>query len=67
MTLILSLTLASALGTLAGNLSLFWIIGTVAKRQERANQKKLQELQKGYLEMVRRETERMKNYAKMEG
>ena len=64
---VLTVALGSLLGTFLGNMGLFWAIGTMAKRQEKANQEKLQELQKGYLEMVRRETERMRNYAKMEG
>ena len=62
----LAIALGSLTGTLLGNLGLFWIIGTMAKRQEKANQEKLQELQRGYLEMVQRENERMRNYAKME-
>ena len=66
MSLILSLTIASALGTLLGNMGLFWIIGRMAQRAEKQQQEKLQELQQGYLEMVKRENERMKNYAKME-
>ena len=63
---ILLTMLASALGTFLGNLTLFWVIGSMAKRQERENQEKLQSLQRGYLEMVQRENERMRNYAKME-
>lgn len=66
MSLILSLTVASAIGTLLGNMGLFWVIGTMAKRQERAQRAELERLQKGYLEMVERERARIENYAKME-
>lgn len=57
----------SFLGTLLGNLGLFWIIGTMAKRQEKKQLEELQKLQQGYLDMVQREKARMENYAKMEG
>ena len=67
MSLILSLTLASALGTLMGNLGLFWVIGKMAQRQEKKQLEELQKLQQGYLDMVQRENARMKKYAEMEG
>jgi hypothetical protein len=67
MSLILSLTVASALGTLVGNLGLFWVIGKMAQRQEKKQLEELQKLQQGYLEMVQRENARMKKYAEMEG
>jgi uncharacterized protein YhhL (DUF1145 family) len=67
MSLILSLTIASAVGTLLGNIGLFWIIGTMAKRQEKKQLEELQKLQQGYLEMAQRERTRMENYARMEG
>jgi hypothetical protein len=67
MVLILSLTLASAIGTLAGNLGLFFVIGKMAQRQEKKQLEELHRLQQGYLEMVERERKRMANYAKMEG
>lgn len=67
MSLILSLTVASAVGTLLGNMGLFWVIGTMAKRQEKKQLEELQKLQQGYLEMAQRERTRMENYAKMEG
>ena len=67
MSLILSLSLASALGTLVGNLGLFWVIGKMAQRQEKKQLEELQKLQQGYLDMVQRENARMKKYAEMEG
>ena len=67
MSLILSLTIASAVGTLLGNIGLFWIIGSMAKRQEKKQLEELQKLQQGYLEMAQRERTRMENYARMEG
>ena len=66
MLLTLSIILGSALGTFLGNLTLFVLIGLMAQRQEKATQEKLQELQRGYLDMVNKEAERMKRYASME-
>jgi membrane protein DedA with SNARE-associated domain len=67
MSLILSLIIASALGTLVGNLSLFFVIGRMAQRQEKKQLEEVQKLQQGYLDMVEREKKRMANYARMEG
>lgn len=67
MSLILSLTIASAVGTLLGNMGLFWVIGAMAKRQQAAQEKELSRLQAEFLEMRQKEAERMRNYAKMEG
>ena len=57
----------SFLGTLCGNLSLFYIIGLVAQRKEKKQLEELQKMQQGYLEMVQRERERLEKYAAMEG
>ena len=57
----------SFLGTLLGNLSLFYIIGIVAQRKEKKQLEELQKMQQGYLEMVQRERERLEKYAQMEG
>lgn len=57
----------SLAGTLLGNLGLFWIIGTMAKRQEKKQLEEMQKLQQSYLEMAQRERERIERYAKMEG
>lgn len=67
MTLFFTILGASALGTFCGNVSLFWFIGNMAKRQEKKQLEELQKLQQGYLDMVQREKARMENYAKMEG
>ena len=64
--LFLTILTASALGTFLGNFGLFYLIGQQAKRVEKAQLAELQQLQKGYLEMVERERSRMENYAKME-
>lgn len=66
MSLIFSLTVASALGTLLGNLSMFMLIGTMAKRQEEAKRRELENLQQQFLQMRQREVERMSRYAQME-
>jgi Flp pilus assembly protein TadB len=63
MSLIISLTVASAVGTLLGNLSLFMIIGAMAERQQKKQQK---ELENAFLEMRQKETERLYRYAQME-
>ena len=57
----------SFLGTLFGNLGLFYIIGIVAQRKEKKQLEELQKMQQGYLEMVQRERERLEKYAQMEG
>ena len=67
MALVLSIGLASAVGTLIGNLALFAIIGTMAQRQQKKQEKELQRLQTEFLEMRQKEAERMRRYAKMEG
>lgn len=67
MSLILSLIIASAVGTLLGNLVLFWVIGTMAKRQEEAKRREIENLQQHFLEMRQREIERLERYAKLEG
>lgn len=66
MTLFFTVLGATALGTFSANIGLFWVIGTMAKRQQEAQQKELERLQRGYLEMVQREKTRLENYAKME-
>ena len=67
MTLILSLTVASAVGTLLGNVILFWGIGMMAARKEKQQQAELHKLQQSYIEMAERERERLERYARMEG
>lgn len=67
MSLILSLTLASVLGTFLGNLALFFLIGKLAQRQERKRLEEVHKLQASFIEKVNREQERMKKYAQMEG
>jgi uncharacterized protein YhhL (DUF1145 family) len=67
MSLTLAILAASALGTFLGNLGLLFLVGTMAKRQEKKQKEELEKLQQGYLEMVSREKKRMENYARMEG
>jgi len=64
---LLALTLGSLVGTLLGNLTLFWVIGRIAQNQEKEKLREIQRLQQGYLEMAQRESARMKKYAEMEG
>jgi len=61
------LTGLNLVGTLLGNLTLFWVIGRIAQNQEKEKLREIQRLQQGYLEMAQRESARMKKYAEMEG
>ena len=63
----LAVAAGSFLGSLLGNMGVFFVIGIMAKRQEKKKLEELQQLQQGYLQMVEREKKRMENYAKMEG
>jgi hypothetical protein len=65
--LIFGIGVASAVGTLLGNLGVFWTIGTMAQRQERKKIEQFQQMQKQMIEAVEKENERMRNYARMEG
>ena len=62
----LAITAGAAIGSFLGNTAVFWVIGIMAQRNEKKQRAELEELQKGYLDMVQREQTRMKNYAKME-
>jgi len=64
---LLAITIGSLVGTLLGNLTLFWIIGKIAQNQEKEKLREVQRLQQGYLDMVQKENARMKKYAEMEG
>ena len=59
------------LGTLLGNLTLFWAIGAMAQRQAKIQatqqREEMARLQTEFLEMRQREVERMQRYAKLEG
>jgi hypothetical protein len=67
MVLVLSIGIATAVGTFLGNLGVFWMIGKMAQRQEKKQREELQRLQSEFLEMRQKEAERMKRYAKLEG
>jgi membrane protein YqaA with SNARE-associated domain len=67
MVLALSIGIATAVGTLLGNLGVFWVIGRMAQRQEKKQREELQKLQSEFLEMRQKEIERMEKYARMEG
>ena len=63
----LAIAAGAAIGSFLGNTAVFWVIGMMAERNQKKQQAELKELEKGYLEMVQRERNRMENYAKMEG
>jgi membrane protein YqaA with SNARE-associated domain len=61
-----AVALGALLGSFLGNVSVFWVLGLMAKRAERKQLEQLKKLQDGYLEMAERERRRIENYAKME-
>jgi len=61
-----AIALGSLLGSFLGNTLVFAVIGAMAKQAEKKQLKDLQEMQRGYLDMVERERKRIENYAKME-
>ena len=63
----IAVALGCLVGSFLGNVSVFWVIGLMAKRNEKKQLEELQKLQQGYLEMAERERTRLENYAKMEG
>jgi hypothetical protein len=62
----LAVALGSLIGSFLGNVSVFLVIGTMAKKVEKKQLEELQKMQQGYLDMVQREKIRMEKYAKME-
>ena len=63
----LTVVAAAVVGSIIGNLIVFWVLGTMAKRVQKQQRAQLEEMHKAYLESVQKEHERMKRYAKMEG
>jgi hypothetical protein len=61
-----AVALGSLLGSFLGNVSVFWVLGLMAKRAEKKQMEQLKKLQDGYLEMAQRERERLEKYAQME-
>jgi membrane protein YqaA with SNARE-associated domain len=61
-----AVALGSLLGSFLGNVSVFWVLGLMAKRAEKKQLEQLKKLQDGYLEMAQRERERLEKYAQME-
>ena len=66
MTLVLTFA-ATVLGSVVGNLMVFYVLGAMAKKVEQQQREELERLQQGYLEMAERERQRLENYARMEG
>lgn len=66
MSLFFVIAAGAAIGTFIGNSAVFWLIGIMAQRQQEAQKKELEQLQKSFLEMRAREQERMERYAKLE-
>jgi hypothetical protein len=62
----LAIAAGAALGSFLGNTAVFWVIGMMAERNQKKQRAELEELQKGYLDMVQREQTRMEAYAKLE-
>jgi hypothetical protein len=66
MTLVLTFA-ATVLGSVVGNLVVFYVLGAMAKKVEQQQREELERLQQGYLEMAEKERQRLENYARMEG
>jgi membrane protein YqaA with SNARE-associated domain len=62
----LAIAAGAAIGSFLGNTAVFWVIGFLAERNQKKQKAELEELHKGYLEMVQKEQARMQKYAKME-
>jgi membrane protein DedA with SNARE-associated domain len=58
---------ASALGTFLGNWAIFWMIGRMAKKAEMLQIREMERVREEYAARMKRETERMEKYAKLEG
>jgi membrane protein YqaA with SNARE-associated domain len=63
----LAVAAGSLIGSFLGNVSVFWVIGLMAKKAEEKQKEELLNLQNQFLEMRQKEAERMERYAKMEG
>ena len=61
-----AVALGALIGSFLGNVSVFWVLGLMAKRAERKQLEQLKKLQDSYLEMAERERRRIENYARME-
>jgi membrane protein YqaA with SNARE-associated domain len=65
MSILLTL-LVTAVGTFAGNLTLFWLIGKQAQRAERQQRKEAEKLQRAMEEAMAERYQQLRNYAIME-
>jgi membrane protein YqaA with SNARE-associated domain len=63
----LAIAAGAALGSFLGNTAVFWVIGAMAERNQKKQLAELKELEKGYMEVIQRERDRMEAYAKLEG
>lgn len=62
----LTLLAASILGGFISQLTSFWILGRLALRQQRINEKMIRQALEEHNEMLDKERERIKKYAQME-
>ena len=58
---------AAFVGSLLANVVFYAVVGKLAQRAERKRIEQFQKLEAECLEVVRKEDERMRNYARMEG
>ena len=63
----LAVAAGAAIGSFLGNTAVFWVIGALAERNQKKQLAELKELEKGYMEVIQRERDRMEAYAKLEG
>jgi len=64
---LLTVTLAATLGSFLANAAFYLIVGKLAQRAEKKRIEHFQKLEAECLEVIKKEDERMRNYAKMEG
>jgi len=58
---------AAFVGSLLANVVFYAVVGKLAQRAEKKRIEQFQKLEAECLEVVRKEDERMRNYARMEG
>jgi len=66
MSLILSITVASALGSFLGQFLSLWSIGLMAVREQKKQQRDLMNARNKFLQIQEKENQRLRRYAQLE-
>jgi membrane protein DedA with SNARE-associated domain len=64
---LLTVAVAATIGSFLANAAFYLIVGKLAQRAEKKRIEHFQKLEAECLEVIKKEDERMRNYAKMEG